>query len=232
MENKENSKKVLILSILGVLVLVIAVVGVSFAMYSFSATGTKANVIQTGSVNMHFDKTSVVNLTNQYPMSDAKGIAQTAGVMEYDVVAELGGAMNIDYKLTIDAITPGDTLTADYIKFNLSKKVGTEAATYVIGTATTGVALSGYSNGTTPIATGTFTNSGTSTDHYVLRAWVADNYELPSQDVKGRCIGSDGNEVTGATSTTCTGKWEQYNQTTSETFSFKVKVEATQATGA
>ena len=43
MEN--NNKKTLILSIVGILVLVIAVVGVSFAMYSFTGTGTKENVI-------------------------------------------------------------------------------------------------------------------------------------------------------------------------------------------
>ena len=51
----ENNKKTLILSIVGILVLVIAVVGVSFAMYSFTGTGTKENVITTGTVSMSFD---------------------------------------------------------------------------------------------------------------------------------------------------------------------------------
>ena len=51
-----ENNKTMILSILGVLVLVIAVVGVSFAMYSFSAQGTKENVITTGSVSLSIDK--------------------------------------------------------------------------------------------------------------------------------------------------------------------------------
>lgn len=221
MENRENNKKTLVLSVLGVLVLVIAVVGVSFAMYSFSATGTKNNVIQTGSVSLSFDKKSVINLTNQYPMSDAKGVAQESGKLEYDVVATLNGTMTINYTLSLTDITAGTTLTADYIKFNLAKSVGDGAQSYVIGTATTGVALSGYTSNQA-IATGSFTATGT--DHYVLRAWVADNYELPNQTVSGKCV--DG---TGDTAATCNGKWEQSNKTTSETFSFKVKVVAEQA---
>jgi len=221
MENRENNKKTLILSILGVLVLVIAVVGVSFAMYSFSATGTKNNVIQTGSVSISFDKKSVVNLTNQYPMSDAKGVEQENGKLEYDVVANLNGTMTVNYKLTISDIVAGDTLTAEYIKFNLAKSVGEGEATYVIGTATTGVSMKDYTSAQ-EIASGTFTTSGK--DHYVLKAWVADNYKLPNQTVSGKCV--DG---TGEDAASCTGKWVQSNETTSETFSFKVKVVATQA---
>ena len=45
-----NNKKTLILSIIGILVLVIAVVGVSFAMFTFSGTGTKENVLKTGTI--------------------------------------------------------------------------------------------------------------------------------------------------------------------------------------
>ena len=56
---EDNNKKTLILSIIGILVLVIAVVGVSFAMYSFSGTGTKQNVITTGTVSMSFSQGSM-----------------------------------------------------------------------------------------------------------------------------------------------------------------------------
>ena len=74
----ENNKKTLILSIVGILVLVIAVIGVSFAMYTFTGTGTQENVIQTGTVTMSFNPDNNFAVTNQYPMSDAKGIATNA----------------------------------------------------------------------------------------------------------------------------------------------------------
>ena len=41
-----ENKKTLILSIIGILVLVIAVVGVSFAMYSFTGTGSKTHLME------------------------------------------------------------------------------------------------------------------------------------------------------------------------------------------
>ncbi len=58
-EKEKNNKKALILSILGVLVLIIAVVGVSYAMYTFSASGTKENVISTGIVVINFDNSNL-----------------------------------------------------------------------------------------------------------------------------------------------------------------------------
>src|SRR5574344_866369 len=96
----ENNKKTLILSIIGILVLVIAVVGVSFAMYSFSGTGSKQNVIQTGTVTMNFNPDNNFTVTNKYPMSDAQGIAQTDSKATFGVNANWGSStMTINYDL-------------------------------------------------------------------------------------------------------------------------------------
>lgn len=232
MEKEKDNKKVFA-TVIALLLLLVAVVGVSFAMYSFSAAGTKENVIQTGSVSITFNNVSSINLTNEYPVTDAKGVTLENGVMEFDVRGELNGSMKVDYDLTITEITPGATLTAEYVKFNLTQKLGDAAATYVLGSETTGVALSGYSNGTTPIATASYesTSALTRVDHYVLRAWVSDTYDLPNQTVSGKCVGTDGNVIADqTTSETCTGKWVQSNQTNSETITFKVKVDANQET--
>ncbi len=116
----ENNKKTLILSIVGILVLVIAVVGVSFAMYSFTGTGTKENVITTGTVSMSFDPDNNFVVTNQYPMSDAKGVAQEANKADFGVTADFSNAaMTINYDLGITNIQAGQTLTAEYIKVAL-----------------------------------------------------------------------------------------------------------------
>ena len=53
MMEENNSKKVL-LSVLGVAILVVAVVGVSFAAFSFANTSDKANQIQVGTITMSF----------------------------------------------------------------------------------------------------------------------------------------------------------------------------------
>lgn len=207
-----ENKKTLVLSILGVLVLVIAVVGVSFAMYSFTGTGTKENVIQTGTVSVNYAEETTIALTNQYPMTDARGSAQTgAGTeLKFTVSAAMTGTMTINYDLALDAITPGATLTAEHVKFNIKK----DDAYLLTTTANTGITVaSRAANVGTLITSGylldsdTFTATGSHT--YVIKAWVADTYNLPTTD-------------------TSTGDTHS-NQTTSETFTFKVKVVASQA---
>lgn len=217
MEN--NNKKTLILSIVGILVLVIAVVGVSFAMYSFTGTGSKTNEIKTGTITMNFDPDNNFAVTNQYPMSDAKGVATTTNKADFGVTATWGtSALTIKYDLGITDITPGATLTADFIKVALLDGEGN----VIVGTAsdagdlTAGVKLSTLASTAGPnnlittygLTGGTITTSGT-TDSYTILAYVADDYDLPT-DTKNS---TDNVKKT----------------TKSETFSFKVGVSATQA---
>lgn len=214
----ENNKKTLILSIVGILVLVIAVVGVSFAMYSFTGTGTKTNVIQTGTVSMSFDPDNNFAVSNQYPMSDAKGIASEANKAEFGVTASWGTAtMAVKYDLGITNITPGSTLTAEYIKVALldgeeNVIIGTENE----GELTGGVKLSTLASTAGPnglistygLTGGTITTSG-ATDSYTILAYVSDDYNLPTSD---------------------TSEESRHSLTsTSETFSFKVGITAAQA---
>ena len=217
---EKDNKRTLILSIVGILVLVIAVVGVSFAMYSFTGTGTKQNVIQTGTVSMSFDPDNNFNVTNQYPMSDAKGIAQSDNKATFGVTGDWGtSVMTIDYDLGITNITAGDTLTADYIKVALldgqgNVKVGTKDGD---GKLTGGVTIASLASTAGPnnlIATygltgGTLATSG-QTDNYTILAYVSNEYNLPTD--------AD-NTVDGVRKTT-----------KSETFSFKVGVSASQRT--
>lgn len=214
----KDNKRTLILSIVGILVLVIAVVGVSFAMYSFTGTGSKQNVIQTGTVSMSFDPDNSFNVTNQYPMSDAKGIAQTDNKATFGVTADWGSStMTIGYDLGITNITAGETLTAEYIKVALldgegNVIVGTKDGD---GALTGGVTVASLATTAGPnslittygLTGGTLTQTG-QTDNYTILAYVADNYDLPTDTA---------NTV------------ENVKKTTkSETFSFKVGVSAAQ----
>ena len=218
----ENNKKTLILSIVGILVLVIAVVGVSFAMYSFTGTGTKENVITTGTVSMSFDPDNNFVVTNQYPMSDAKGVAQETNKADFGVTADFSNAsMTIKYDLGITNIQAGETLTAEYIKVALLDADGN----VIVGThgeettdLTAGVTIASLQSkaGTNnliqnhALTSGTITSSG-QTDNYTIIAYVSDAYDLPTDDAQA------GSGTT------------QTKATKSETFSFKVGVSAAQA---
>lgn len=214
----ENNKKTLVLSIIGILVLVIAVIGVSFAMFTFSGTGTKTNVIQTGTISMDFDDASnYFELENSYPMSDGKGIANDDNNATFGVTAEWGtSTMTINYDLIMSNVVEGDTLTADYIKVALKDASGN----VIVGNANEGTLTSGVKVSTlTPynnqgvkgykLTSGTITTSGT-TDTYTILAYVSDDYDLPVD-----------NSVQKAEN-------QQIVQTKSETFSFKISIVAVQ----
>ena len=53
---RDNSSKQILLSVLGVAILVVAVVGVSFAAFTFTGTGTKENRITTGTISMTYSE--------------------------------------------------------------------------------------------------------------------------------------------------------------------------------
>ncbi len=243
-EKEKSNKKVLILSILGVLVLIIAVVGVSYAMYTFSASGSKENVISTGVVVINFDDTDLdfnddevddasgtINLTNQYPMTDTVGMEQDDpnSLLGFTVSAKLSGNIKIVYDLGIaDDFTPGTTLTADYIKVALYEYQDGELSLidsqHTIKELETSAGAEGCLEKYV-LTNGEFTGSGETTEqkkHYVVKAWVADTYDLPTVP-------------TGGTSNTQENTLEEgdvthESHTTSETFTFKIKLVAEQAT--
>lgn len=220
-----ENKKTLLFSVLGVILLLVVVIGVSYAMYTFSANGSKQNVISTGTVSVSYAEASKIELTNVYPSTDAEGAKGVEGVKQdlvFTVTSTVSNATTkINYEIALANVTNGkatpNPLTENYIKFNLKK--GNE---YVpgLGSADTGVLVSSIKGNTgtlvgtdgSKLITEYYLTSGTltgnATETYTLRAWVADTYVLPT----------DGNTTADGTTT---------NTTKTDTFKFGVKVVAT-----
>ena len=105
-----NNSKQTVLSIVGIAILVIAVVGVSFAFFTYSRTGTTNNVITTGSITFtsNNDTAPAVTISNDFPQSstyDGTGrdaytfsvtgtIPTTAQTVYYKVTAVPGDAVS------------------------------------------------------------------------------------------------------------------------------------------
>ena len=62
MEKKDSSKQIL-LSILAVAILVVAVVGVSFAFFSYTLNGKELNELRVGSINFVAEETEAQIVT-------------------------------------------------------------------------------------------------------------------------------------------------------------------------
>ncbi len=181
MENN-NSKHVL-LSVLGVAILIVVVVGVSFAAFSYSKTGEKVNTITTGTITMSYSEaTNGINLTEALPMSDIQGKALTGtnNVFDFTVSATIQGSgeTTINYAITATKES-GSSLADSAIKVYLTDITSggdTEvlAPTKVSALQKTTSDVSGAPNDQYKLTSGTFNT--TTTKKYRLRMWVADDF--------------------------------------------------------
>ena len=187
------------------ILLIFMVIGVSYAAYKFSATGTKENVISTGTISMSYSQNSFIDLKHTYPKTDTYAIAtkEDKSSMEFSVSMETSGTKQINYALAITNIEEGATLKSDKVKIYLEKegKVVNNFET------NKGKTIDSFKNkyiegliDSYAIYQDILTTSN-KTHHYTLTAWIDESYILP---------------IKNETTTT--------KQTNEETYKFKVKV--------
>ena len=122
---EDNSRKVF-LSVLGVAILLVAVVGVSFALYSTGTTG-KDNSISTGTITMSYtEPTNGILLENALPISDAAGKQLTGPgkVFTFTVATTASGTVTVPYEINITKET--STLADSAVAVYLTKGTPTE----------------------------------------------------------------------------------------------------------
>mgnify|MGYP004566858609 FL=1 len=258
-----ENNKTMVLSILGVLVLVIAVVGVSFAMYTFSATGTRENTISTGSVSLTFsaDQQQLFALDNEYIKTDAQGLASEG--KSFSLTSALNGTMNVAYEIGFTEVTQDNTnLTDSLVMVNIKDNndnylMGSASAGATINSVKANVgfdqtAIDNMITGNAAASTGKVlansfllneyvfdkgTINGTTgvNKTYTIKAWISDQYQLKGGEAstanKTYCTVNGAVDSSKDTAEACKaadGTWTQEKATTAETFSFKIKVSATQ----
>lgn len=169
---EDNNSKKILLTVLGVAILIVAVVGISFALFTSNDQITGENTIKSGTVTMSFsEKTNGITLSNALPMSEADALQQLTKDGEYfdfDVVTKTSKAGTvIPYKVSVAKIS-GD-LNDNQIAINL-QKLGTDG-NYT--TVITGKKISDFADG---VIVDAADNAGTvagKTDSYRLRIWLA-----------------------------------------------------------
>ena len=185
--------------------LFVMVMGVSYAAYKFSATGTKENVISTGTISMSYKQNSFIDLKNTYPKTDiyAIGTKEDKSSMEFSVSMEVSGTTTINYVLALTEIQEGETLKSDKVKIYLEK----EGKVVNNFEENKGQTIESFKNkyvegliDSYAIYQDILTTSN-KTHHYTLIAWIDESYILP---------------IKNETTTT--------KQTNEETYKFKVKV--------
>lgn len=181
MEN--NDSKTVLLSFLAIVLLVFVVIGVSFAAFSYSKTGTKVNTITTGIITMSYtEPANAINLVDALPISDSQGMALSGvnNVFDFTVAATIKGSGTTVINYTISAVKESSTVSDSSVKVyltNMDNDADTAilAPTKISSLSTTGASeSSGVPSGQYKLATGTFSASGS--HKYRLRMWVADDF--------------------------------------------------------
>ena len=181
---KDNNSKQILLSVLGVAILVVAVVGVSFAAFSYSKTGEEVNTITTGTITMSYSETTNgINLTNALPMTDevGKALKDENQYFDFNVKADIVGDTTINYAITATKESDS-TLAEDGVKLYLTSMDNTADTQILAPTKFNAIPKTGASEASgapqdqVKLHTGTFTTGATHS--YRLRMWVADDYEV------------------------------------------------------
>ena len=173
-ENKNNVASI----VFAVFALVVAIIGVSVALWTWSFTGD-ANTLSTGSISLTMHESNdVISITNVMPMSDANGKTLAPDkAFDFAVTSvTTGGPGTMTYSINVTkvAVDSGNNAFANSnIKFYLTKLSGTSETQVLAPTLASTVMGDTGSTGTLATSlTHSHTSAGTVKTNYRFRMWV------------------------------------------------------------
>ena len=120
LKNKDKA-----LMIVAVIVLFIAVVGVSYAAFSYTRTGEKLNVITTGIIRMSYEESSnVISIDKALPTTDATGKVRLKDgeYFDFTLSTTIQGSTNVNWEIAAQDVTLGSKkIDGKYIKLYLTE---------------------------------------------------------------------------------------------------------------
>ena len=120
MKKKEN-----IVIIVALIVMVIAIIGVSYAAFNYSGLGTKVNTITTGAIKMTYtEDDNIISMSGALPTTDKTGKVRLnpGEYFDFTVSSEITGNVNINYEISAKDVTTSDRkIDGKYIKLYLTR---------------------------------------------------------------------------------------------------------------
>ena len=132
MEQSKNKKTML--TIIGVAILVIGLVGITYAFFNYTRTGS-ANVIRVGRINFVTRQTNTINLTNLFPIDPTDSTAMNdntkVGTLEIEIEGDTDYSDGVEY--LVSAVNSNITVNGKSLPISLDVTVttlGTESSSY------------------------------------------------------------------------------------------------------
>ena len=186
---KEKIKNILTIGV--TLVLLITVIGISYAAFNYSGIGQKLNTITTGAISMNYiESSNVISMNNALPTTDNTGKKRlnTGEYFDFTVKSSIKGNTDINYEIAAKEES-GNTFSGKNIKFYLTKvnSDGTEIEAMPPKTYsedTTSNIYTGRPADMMSLFVGNLNQQGDTEIKYRLRLWVDENYN-PQNDNGG-----------------------------------------------
>ena len=101
-EEKKDVRQIL-LSSLAILILIIAVIGISYAVWSQTFKGQKENTITTGKISFSYteSETNNIKIENALPISDEQGKKLNGNTEVFDFTVSNDSTINVKYDVIV-----------------------------------------------------------------------------------------------------------------------------------
>ena len=174
-----------------VTVLLITVIGISYAAFNYVGTGQKLNTITTGAISMTYtESTNSIALSNALPTTDSTGKKRknTGEYFDFTVKSSISGNTDINYEIAAKEES-GNTFSGKNIKYYVTKVNNDGTETEVMAPRTyyeepSGNVYTGRPSDMMSLFVGNLNQQGDTTINYRLRLWVDENYN-PQNDNGG-----------------------------------------------
>ena len=103
---KEHKKELVIIGL--IVLMIVALIGVSYAAFNYSAIGTKLNSITTGAITMRYEESdNIINIDNALPTKDSTGTTRLkeGEYFDFTISSEISGDININYEISAKDVT-------------------------------------------------------------------------------------------------------------------------------
>ena len=120
--NKMKKKENVIIAII-LVIMVLAIIGVSYAAFNFQGLGQRENTITTGDISMTYEEgENTISLGNALPTTDATGTTRLkeGEYFDFSVSSNITGNVNINYEISAKEVGEG-TIDGSNIKLYLTR---------------------------------------------------------------------------------------------------------------
>ena len=178
---EKTKKEIVIIGL--ILLMVIALIGVSYAAFRFTGEGTKVNSITTGSITMTYEETdNTISLNGALPTTDATGKTRLnqGEYFDFTVSSNISGDVNINYEISAKDVTSSDGKKIDGSNIKLYLTRITESGEEELMTPevyneeTSANNFTGRPSGEMSLYTSSMSSS--ESNRYRLRMWVDEDY--------------------------------------------------------